>query len=94
MVFKKQPLSSRYANIEHASGGLLLMSHVVVTVQLIDDEGQVQSVKEMALDEIRLPEKEPENTLDKLEERAEGVGREVIRTVLTLEWEILVNSRT
>ena len=64
------------------------MNHVVVTIQLIDDQGEVQSMKEVVLDEIRLPE-QPENVLDRLEERAEDVGRKVTRTVMAVEWEEL-----
>lgn len=64
------------------------MSHVVVTIQLIDDQGEVQSMKEVVLDEIRLPE-QPEDVLDKLEGRAEEVGREVTRTVMAVEWDEL-----
>ncbi len=64
------------------------MSHVVVTIQLIDDQGEVRSMKEVVLDEIRLPE-QPEDVLDKLEGRAEEVGREVTQTVMAVEWDEL-----
>ncbi len=64
------------------------MSHVVVTIQLINDQGEVRSMKEVVLDEIRLPE-QPEDVLDKLEGRAEEVGREVTQTVMAVEWDEL-----
>ena len=66
------------------------MNHIVIIVQEVNEEGEVQRLKEVTLDEMRLPE-QPENVLDELEERAIDAGREVAKAVMEIGWEELDN---